>query len=78
MKMAIKMFPMFFRAGGWIALAGLYLIPTFLSRPHYLPATHYHFIHEIPMFKPYEIQAKLAAWDHKWVRTEAISAFIRL
>ncbi|KAF4623032.1 hypothetical protein D9613_002370 [Agrocybe pediades] len=50
-KAAIELFPMFFRAGGWIALAG----------------THYHFIKEIPMLTSYEIRTSIVAWDRKWV-----------
>ena len=68
------MFPMFFRAGGWIALAGMYRSvgpPTWtLPDHHFQPATHFHFIHEIPMFKSYEIRTNLAAWDQKWVRSD--------
>ncbi|KAF8636053.1 hypothetical protein AX17_003837 [Amanita inopinata Kibby_2008] len=50
-KAALQMFPMFFRAGGWMALA----------------ATQYDFIREIPMFASYEVRVKLHAWDQKWV-----------
>lgn len=45
------MFPIFFRAGGWIALAG----------------THYNFVKEIPMLAKYEVYSGIAAWDKKWV-----------
>ncbi|PPR04891.1 hypothetical protein CVT26_012712 [Gymnopilus dilepis] len=50
-KAAVEMFPMFFRSGGWMALA----------------ATHYHFIKEIPMLSSYEIRTSIAAWDQKWL-----------
>lgn len=48
----MQLFPMFFAAGGWIALAG----------------THYHFIREIPMLKAYEARTSIVAWEQKWVR----------
>ncbi|KAF8890839.1 hypothetical protein CPB84DRAFT_1963827 [Gymnopilus junonius] len=50
-KTAMEMFPMFFRSGGWMALA----------------ATNYHFIKEIPMLSSYEIRTSIAAWDQKWL-----------
>ncbi|KAG6828966.1 hypothetical protein H0H92_006148 [Tricholoma furcatifolium] len=50
-KAALAMFPMFFRAGGWMALA----------------ATHYNFIREIPMLASYEVRLSVAAWDQKWI-----------
>ncbi|KAG6907549.1 hypothetical protein DXG01_008535 [Tephrocybe rancida] len=50
-KSALAMFPMFFRAGGWMALA----------------ATHYSFIREIPMLTSYEIRLTVGAWDQKWI-----------
>ncbi|PFH48797.1 hypothetical protein AMATHDRAFT_5480 [Amanita thiersii Skay4041] len=50
-KAALQMFPMFFRAGGWMALA----------------ATHYNFIREIPMFSSYEVRLTLHGWDQKWL-----------
>ncbi|KAF8631503.1 hypothetical protein AX15_002367 [Amanita polypyramis BW_CC] len=50
-KAALKMAPMFFRAGGWLALA----------------ATHYEFIREIPMFASYEVRVSIQTWDHKWL-----------
>ncbi|GLB45721.1 putative thioesterase-like superfamily protein [Lyophyllum shimeji] len=49
-KAATAFFPMFFRAGGWMALA----------------ATHYHFIREIPMLASYEVRLSVGTWDHKW------------
>ena len=30
-------------------------------------ATHYSFIHEIPMLARYEVRTSIAAWDRKWV-----------
>ncbi|KZT05050.1 uncharacterized protein LAESUDRAFT_727305 [Laetiporus sulphureus 93-53] len=48
---ALKCFPTFFRAGGWMALAG----------------THYNFLREIPMLSPYEVRVTMGAWDQKWV-----------
>ncbi|KAG5646225.1 hypothetical protein DXG03_004051 [Asterophora parasitica] len=50
-KAAIAMFPMFFRAGGWIALA----------------ATHYNFVREIPMLANYEVRLTIGPWDQKWI-----------
>ncbi|RDB18170.1 hypothetical protein Hypma_000487 [Hypsizygus marmoreus] len=50
-KTAMAMFPMFFRAGGWMPLA----------------ATHYHFIREVPMLAQYEVRVSSGAWDHKWL-----------
>jgi len=50
-KTALRMFPMFFRAGGWMPLSG----------------THYHFIREIPMLASYEVRTSIAAWDQKWI-----------
>ncbi|TFK66392.1 hypothetical protein BDN72DRAFT_823451 [Pluteus cervinus] len=50
-KAALLMFPHFFRAGGWMPLA----------------VTHYHFIHEIPIFAKYEVRTSVAAWDQKWL-----------
>ncbi|PPQ82856.1 hypothetical protein CVT24_008288 [Panaeolus cyanescens] len=50
-KAAMKMFPYFFTAGGWMALA----------------ATHYHFVREIPILKSYEIRTSIVAWDQKWI-----------
>jgi len=50
-KAALEMFPLFFQAGGWMALA----------------ATHYHFIREIPMLAAYQVRTSIAAWDHKWL-----------
>ncbi|KAF5378479.1 hypothetical protein D9615_007086 [Tricholomella constricta] len=50
-KAALAMFPMFFRAGGWMALA----------------ATHYNFIREIPILAPYEIRLSIGTWDQKWI-----------
>jgi len=50
-KAALGMFPMFFRAGGWMPLA----------------VTHYHFIREIPMLAFYEVRTSVAAWDQKWL-----------
>jgi hypothetical protein len=37
-------------------------------KPNPPPATHYHFIREIPVFARYEIQTVIGAWDDKWVR----------
>ncbi|KAK2463910.1 hypothetical protein APHAL10511_004082 [Amanita phalloides] len=51
-KAALQLFPMFFRAGGWMALA----------------ATHYHFIREIPKFASYQVRTSIHAWDEKWYR----------
>lgn len=50
-KAGIRMFPQFFRAGGWIALA----------------ATHYNFLREIPILANYEVRVHLGSWDEKWV-----------
>ncbi|KAJ7247063.1 hypothetical protein C8J57DRAFT_1190237 [Mycena rebaudengoi] len=50
---AVDTFPNLFRAGGWIPLA----------------ATHYHFLHEIPIFTRYEIRTTIGAWDDKWLWT---------
>ncbi|KAG6833961.1 hypothetical protein H0H87_007972 [Tephrocybe sp. NHM501043] len=50
-KAALALFPMFFRAGGWIPLA----------------ATHYNFIREIPMLAPYEVRMTVGGWDQKWI-----------
>ncbi|KAF8060216.1 hypothetical protein FPV67DRAFT_1513845 [Lyophyllum atratum] len=50
-KSALAMFPRFFGAGGWIALA----------------ATHYNFIREIPMLASYEVRLTVGTWDHKWL-----------
>ncbi|KAG6846619.1 hypothetical protein H0H93_012814, partial [Arthromyces matolae] len=49
-KAALEMFPRFFAAGGWMALA----------------ATHYNFIREIPMLSSYEVRMSIGGWDHKW------------
>ncbi|KAH9921628.1 uncharacterized protein B0H18DRAFT_1086079 [Fomitopsis serialis] len=48
---ALKCFPTLFRADGWMALG----------------ATHYNFLREIPIFSPYEVRARIAGWDNKWV-----------
>jgi len=50
-KGTLGMFPMFFRAGGWMPLSGM----------------HYHFIREIPMLASYEVRTSVAAWDQKWL-----------
>ncbi|KAF9458260.1 hypothetical protein BDZ94DRAFT_1284916 [Collybia nuda] len=50
-KTALHMFPMFFRAGGWMALA----------------ATHYNFIREIPILAQYEVRVSIGTWDQKWL-----------
>ncbi|KAG5729440.1 hypothetical protein E4T56_gene6141 [Termitomyces sp. T112] len=50
-KAALAMFPRFFVAGGWMALA----------------ATHYNFIREIPMLAPYEVRLSVGSWDQKWI-----------
>ncbi|KDR78068.1 hypothetical protein GALMADRAFT_245047 [Galerina marginata CBS 339.88] len=50
-KAAVQMFPMFFRSGGWMALA----------------ATNFYFIREIPILSSYEIRSSLASWDQKWI-----------
>ncbi|KAF8342468.1 hypothetical protein F5887DRAFT_974384 [Amanita rubescens] len=49
-KAALKFFPLFFGAGGWMPLA----------------ATHYYFIREIPTFASYEVRMSVQAWDQKW------------
>ncbi|KAM6491307.1 hypothetical protein JOM56_013546 [Amanita muscaria] len=51
LRAALKMFPMFFRAGGHMALA----------------ATHFEFIKEIPMFASYEVRVTIGSWDQKWL-----------
>ncbi|KAF9523669.1 hypothetical protein CPB83DRAFT_862450 [Crepidotus variabilis] len=51
LKAAVELFPMFFRAGGWLPLA----------------ATHFHFVKEIPMLSSYEVRLTMGAWDHKWM-----------
>ncbi|KAF8648197.1 hypothetical protein AX16_006336 [Volvariella volvacea WC 439] len=50
-KAGLAMFPQFFRAGGWMALAG----------------THYSFLREIPMFAQYEVRVSVGGWDQKWI-----------
>ncbi|KAG6860221.1 hypothetical protein C0995_015618 [Termitomyces sp. Mi166 len=50
-KAALAMFPRFFAAGGWMALAG----------------THYNFIREIPMLSSYEVRLSVGSWDQKWI-----------
>ncbi|KAG6877912.1 hypothetical protein C0993_002398 [Termitomyces sp. T159_Od127] len=50
-KAALAMFPRFFSAGGWMALA----------------ATHYNFVREIPMFASYEVRLSVGGWDQKWI-----------
>ncbi|KAG7091242.1 hypothetical protein E1B28_010293 [Marasmius oreades] len=50
-KIAIQLFPQFFRAGGRMALA----------------ATHFYFIREIPILAKYEVRMTIGAWDEKWV-----------
>jgi hypothetical protein len=64
---AVDTFPNLFRAGGWIPLAGAFAI--YLVRVSLIcaPATHYHFLHEIPIFTRYEIRTTIGAWDDKWV-----------
>jgi len=49
--MALEMFPMFFRSGGWMALGG----------------THFTYLREIPMMKEYEVRTSVASWDQKWL-----------
>lgn len=68
-KAALELFPMLFRAGGWIALAGEFSASgiALFDLILYL-ATHYNFIREIPMLASYEIRMSTASWDQKWVR----------
>ncbi|KAJ3571327.1 hypothetical protein NP233_g3829 [Leucocoprinus birnbaumii] len=49
--MAIEMFTMFFRSGGWMALGG----------------THFIYLKEIPMMVEYEVRSSLVSWDQKWM-----------
>lgn len=49
--MAINMFTMFFRSGGWMALGG----------------THFIYLREIPMMTEYEVRSSVASWDQKWL-----------
>ncbi|KAI0920202.1 hypothetical protein AcW1_002010 [Taiwanofungus camphoratus] len=51
LKHALKCFPTFFRAGGWMPLGG----------------THYNFVREIPILSRYEIRLSVASWDNKWM-----------
>ncbi|KAG5350367.1 hypothetical protein C0989_011323 [Termitomyces sp. Mn162] len=68
-KAALAMFPRFFVAGGWMALAGTCFPPFELSyiKLTFLPATHYNFIREIPMLAPYEVRLSVGSWDQKWI-----------
>ncbi|KXN85929.1 Protein THEM6 [Leucoagaricus sp. SymC.cos] len=49
--MALDMFIMFFRAGGWLALGG----------------THFIYLREIPVMQEYEVRSSIASWDQKWL-----------
>ncbi|KAF7333584.1 Peptidase A1 domain-containing protein [Mycena sanguinolenta] len=58
-RFAAASFPNVFRSGGWMALA----------------ATHFHFIHEIPMLSSYEVRTRIGAWDGKWIW--CVSRFVK-
>ncbi|KAM6491308.1 hypothetical protein JOM56_013547 [Amanita muscaria] len=48
---ALKVFPMLFHLGGYMALA----------------ATHFEFIKEIPILASYEVRVTIGSWDQKWM-----------
>ncbi|KAJ7079444.1 hypothetical protein B0H15DRAFT_914123 [Mycena belliarum] len=69
-RLALATFPNILRCGGRIALAGTSPHPLLYREGFtslYLPATHYHFIREIPMLSRYEMRTSIGAWDEKWI-----------
>ncbi|TFK24181.1 hypothetical protein FA15DRAFT_669827 [Coprinopsis marcescibilis] len=49
-KMGLQMLPLFFKAGGWVALS----------------STHFHYVCEIPILSSFEVRTRIGAWDNKW------------
>ncbi|KAJ7469142.1 hypothetical protein FB451DRAFT_1560152 [Mycena latifolia] len=60
MRTTIHTFPNSSRCGGWAPLA----------------ATHFHFIHEIPMCARYEVRPSVGAWDDKWAMVVMFRAVV--
>jgi hypothetical protein len=76
MNSALKVFPYFARAGGWVALAGKYQTPNISPKGRLIrfwgarkkkKGTHFHFIREIPVFARYEVRSQIIGWNSKWV-----------